>query len=124
DMPVYAWYFEKPEKGGDLNIGGQPEFNVSTDDSGRAVFRTVPADNQGKITFWALHEDYFNPERTVFDPNAGTDELKATLLPLVSVKGTVAFADGRPAAGAEISVVGSGHAFDGFQGNTRSGDDG
>jgi hypothetical protein len=124
ELPVNSWYFEKPKKGGDLNVGGTPEFSVLTDVQGRAVFHTVPADNVGRITFWARHQDYFAPERTVFDPSSGADELKATLLPLVPVKGKVTFADGRPAPDAEVTVAGSGYTFDGFRGATRSGPDG
>jgi protocatechuate 3,4-dioxygenase beta subunit len=124
DIPVYTWYLQKPKKGGDLNIGGTGDFEGRTDGQGRVVFRIVPADNVGRVTFWVRHEDYFNPERPMFDPNAGGDELHVKMLPLVPVTGIVSYADGKPAADAEIAVAGDGYTFDGFRGTTRSGADG
>ena len=121
-VTVYPWLFERPKKGGQFNTGGA--FLVTTDKAGVATFDMIPADNQGKITFWANAEGYFSPERSVFDPAGPAEDVVAVLLPLVPVRGTAKYADGRPAAGAEVSVVGTGHQFDDFRGNTKCAEDG
>ncbi|HVC96262.1 MAG TPA: M56 family metallopeptidase [Pirellulales bacterium] len=122
-LPVTPWYFEKPKKGDILNIGGE-HFRVLSDEHGGAVFRAVPIDNSTPITFWTGREEHFMPERTVFDPQSGVTELTATLLPLVPVSGRVTFADGRPAAGAEVQIDGRGHQVDSFHKSLRTGEDG
>jgi beta-lactamase regulating signal transducer with metallopeptidase domain len=123
-VPVDPWYFEKPKKGGYLNIGGVDEFSVLANGDGQSVFHTIPADNTSPITFWACSEDYFAPERAMYDPKTEEAETNITLLPLVTARGHVVFADGAPAVGATVSVAGAGYAFDGFQGKTRAGADG
>src|SRR5262249_12253787 len=123
-LPVDPWLFEKPTKGGYLNISGAKEFSVLANDEGRAVFHTVPADNTAQITFWARSEDYFAPERAVYNPQAEEAEISVTLLPLVTVRGHVILIDGAPAVGAAVSVAGAGYTFDGFQQETRARVDG
>jgi protocatechuate 3,4-dioxygenase beta subunit len=120
---VYPWYFEKAKKGGNLNIGAE-QFQMPTDENGRAVFRFVPADNVGPIVFGTISDDHVLRERVIFDPARTLGELTATLLPLVPIRGRVILADGAPAAGAEVDVSGVGYQTDSFRTSVRAGADG
>jgi hypothetical protein len=119
-LPVQPWYFSKPKKGEDLNLGSLDEFKVVTDAAGSARFLTVPADNTGKVTFLVMTKDYHSPERPVFDLEGESSQVVARLLPLVPVSGRATFANGLPAADIEVSAVGDGMTFNGFRGTTRT----
>lgn len=120
---TYAWYFQKPKKGENLNTGFHG-FQAKTDDRGWAVYRNIPVDNEGPITFWSQNDDY-SRQRANFDPGSPSDEIELTVLPKLTVRGRVTLAsNGRPAAGAEVLAVGAGYTIDNFRGSTRSGDDG
>jgi hypothetical protein len=120
---AYAWYFQKPKKGEHLNTGFHA-FQTKTDDKGRAVFRNIPIDNEGPITFWSQNEDYSH-QRANYEPGSASDEIELTVLPKLTVRGRVTLAsNGRPVAGAEVLAVGDGYTIDNFRGTTRSRDDG
>lgn len=118
---VYPWYFEKPRKGGDLNLSGMESFvRARTDDEGRATFHIVPKDNLKKVIFRVRAQGYFAPERWMFDPNSPKPIITAKLVPLVTVRGRVARPDGRPAVGIEVRAAGNGHTLETFQETTHS----
>jgi beta-lactamase regulating signal transducer with metallopeptidase domain len=122
-VAVSPWYFEKPNKGAALN-SGLDEFNAVTDARGIATIASIPADNTARITFWVRAEGYFAPQRWVWDPKSDSNNLTATLLPMVKVRGSAALPDGSPAANLEIKVSGGGHQIDEYSGSTRTGKDG
>lgn len=121
---VYPWYFERPNKGDHLNVSGIDEFHATTDADGQVVFRFIPADVVGAITFWTDLEGYHTPERPVFDPRGASSEIIARLVSLVPVHGKVTFADGRPAGDAMVVASGDGYQFDRFREATRTTADG
>ncbi len=121
---VYPWYFQRPNKGSDLNVSSDKNFQATTDAQGRAAFRFIPPDNLGKITFWTHPDGYYAPERPMFDPQSKSSDVVARVVSLVNVRGSVSFADGRPAARAEVLANGDGYQFDRFRGSTRTAADG
>lgn len=123
-VTVYPWYFERPNKGDHLNVSGLQEFHVTTDGEGQAVFRFIPADVVGAITFWTLFDGYYTPGRPVFEPIGTSAEVVARLVALVPVRGKVTFADGSPASNTQVSANGHGYQFDRFRELTQTADDG
>jgi len=121
-LTVTPWYFAKPKKGDILN--GARGFDATTDQQGRALFDAIPLDNDQPITFWCHNDDYCPAERAVYDPKTESTEIKLTLMPRVLVRGRVNFADGRPAAGAEVYASGDGYRLDPFRGSARTREDG
>ena len=103
---VNPWYVELPNKGGDFNTIWTMEV---TGQDGWAEFHTIPANNTKPITFWANKEKYFAPERTHFDPAGAANEIASQLFPQARVHGIVKLADGKPAAGAVVSIDGDGY---------------
>src|SRR6185437_14756077 len=124
DARVYPWFFEKPKKGGHLNVSGADWFQMSTDDDGRAEFRIIPEDVMGDVIFWPRRDGFVLAERVIFNPQSATNELTATLLPMTPVAGRVTFADGRPAAGAVVDVAGNGYQTDSFNESIRTDENG
>ncbi len=114
-MLVNPWYFSLAKKGEDFNTSGLDALDQTTDASGWANFRMIPSANRGKLTFWVRTEDYFVPERPMFDPAGAANDVTAVLVPLERVRGKVISSDGRPAPFASITVAGSGYAFDDFR---------
>lgn len=123
-VKVTPWYVETPQKGDHLNIGGVDEFYVATDADGRAAFPYIPADVVNQIIFWARPDDYYTPERPVFDPQGESSEITARLVSLVPVRGRVTLFGGRPAANVEVCVNGDGYEIDRFRQSTRTAADG
>jgi hypothetical protein len=121
-VKVYPWLLSKPNKGAqydDLNLSGL-DITQRTNREGVASFDFIPIDNTKRINFWARTEGYYSPERHMFDPASNASEVVAKLVPLVSVRGQVAFEDGRPAPDIDVMAVGAGHTMDGFRQSTRT----
>lgn len=121
---IYPWYFERPKKGDHFNISGVEDFHQTADAQGRAVFRMIPPDNVGAITFWTQLDGHYTPERPTFDPQNKWSEVAARLVALVPVHGKVIFADGRPAANTAVTANGDGYQFDRFREAVRTAADG
>lgn len=66
-VKVHPWYFKKPDRGDDLNIG-LSDFGRTTDAGGNATLDYLPADNTQPIAIWFRKEGYFAPERCAYDP--------------------------------------------------------
>ena len=112
---VYLWLLYKPDHERDIfNLGSAPSlFRATTDADGVAVFRGVPDWNVHPLTFWSTNEKY-SRERIQFDRQKHPDgELVVQLQRLVPASGTVVTADGRPAAGIEVTAGGAGYRIDG-----------
>ncbi|HLN30290.1 MAG TPA: sigma-70 family RNA polymerase sigma factor [Gemmataceae bacterium] len=123
-VSVYPWYVERPRKGGHFNLSGIDEFRATTDEAGTATFRIIPTDNVGRVSFWAKTDNYFLPDQPSFDPKAQSNEVAIALEPLQLVRGKATFADGRPAAGAEVQVAGCGLQLRDFRGTAQCDRDG
>lgn len=123
-VTVYPWYFERPNKGDHLNVSGVDDFQRTTDAQGQVVFRWIPTDAVGRITFWTHPDGYYAPERPVFDPKSESSEVIARLVALVPVRGKVTFADGSPAANATVIANGDGYQFDRFRESALTPEDG
>jgi thiol-disulfide isomerase/thioredoxin len=123
-IPVYPWYFQKPDKPDDFNVSGLAEVKIKTDARGVAAFDFIPAVNEGKITFWAHTPKHWAPERPMYDPESGQTDITVPMVRMVRVWGQVRFADGRPAPGTEVEAAGAGYQFDRFRGSTRTDADG
>jgi Thioredoxin-like len=119
-LDVYPWLLNRPRKGDRLNLSGMPEFSATTDANGVATFDVIPTDNSRTVTFWVQAPGYFAPEQANYKPESGDTELVVRLLPLVTVSGSVKFADGRPAAGVEVWAAGAGYTRDRFRGQTTT----
>ncbi|MCO6048134.1 hypothetical protein NG895_29925 [Aeoliella sp. ICT_H6.2] len=121
---VYPWLYLKPDKGADLNLSGMPEFQYTTDDSGRCTFE-VPADLSRVTTIWARMEGYSATERANYDPKSLEPIVQATLVQMVSLSGKVALPEGVQGSDITINIAGDGHGFDNFrQQSVAANDDG
>jgi hypothetical protein len=118
---VHPFYIECPKKGGIFQIG---RFGQATDETGRAVFRIIPASNTSIISFRAKLANYDVRQRWEFDPAQPGNEVQGTLVRLIPLRGTVTDSQGQPAAGATVSVAGAGYQTEGFYGSVISQADG
>lgn len=130
DMPIvgtelFLWLLHKPGEPDSFNLGYTPtEFRALTNDAGVAEFRGVPSWNVHPLTFWPTNDLYVR-ERIAFALQEHSDgQLTAKLQRLTPLAGHVSFADGRPAAGIKVQVVGNGYKFDGFHETVTTNDDG
>ncbi len=122
DATVTPWYVRLPKKGEMANLGSL--WLKTTDDKGVAAYDSIPTEHERRLNIWLHKAGFVARERILFDPKSSEDELVATLLPLVSVRGRVVLPDGSPAAGITIRACGRGHEIDGFRGTTTTGEDG
>ncbi|WP_165234934.1 carboxypeptidase regulatory-like domain-containing protein [Aquisphaera insulae] len=117
------WYFTKPDHEAEIN--GLTDVFRTTDADGVAVFDWLPAKVHGRLNISVHSMDFFTPDHFVPVPeDAAGDTITATFLPFERLSGRVTTADGRPAAGAIVRLKGQGSGLNGFQGETRTGDDG
>ena len=128
-MWLYPWLFDKQTTYSKhwmtLNIAGVAAFHAKTDVDGVAVFDWLPAWNAQGITFWPKRSDSrYVHERITFDSKSGKDELTVQLVHTVPLRGRLQFADGRPAAGIQVSADGAGYNTDGFHESTKTNADG
>lgn len=112
-VKVHPWYFKKPDRGDDLNIG-LSDFGRTTDAGGNATLDYLPADNTQPIAIWFRKEGYFAPERCAYDPARSPATLTATLLPLVPLSGRVVDANGHAVGPATVRIGGAGYQLDHF----------
>lgn len=124
DIQIHPWLFLKPERGRMLNISGVERFFANTDETGEAVFDTIPIDNQRKLILNAYAPEYYSLQRAEIDAGPGPAEATITLLPLVTVTGSVLHADGSPAKDVPVLASGAGYGMNRFRGKTRTGADG
>jgi hypothetical protein len=115
---VAPWYIQRPRKGREFNVQALETFTKTTDAAGRATFHIIPADHKGKTPFSISKPDYAMSDRPSFDPNSTSDEIRVVLLQKEPVRGNVSFPDGRPAAGATVTVAGEGFGSESYDGET------
>jgi thioredoxin family protein len=119
---VAPWLFRLPKRGKDANLGSL--WRKTTNEEGVAIYASIPAETERKITIWVRKEGFVARGRSYFDPKVPESEVVATLLPLVPVSGRVVLSDGSPAAGIDVRVCGQGYGSDGFRDSTVSAEDG
>ena len=99
NVPFYPWTIFKPGKIDYANIGGSRIVYASTDKNGRATFDWLPSRFDQGISFSTPPEEYSCPERPVENSELASTEIPVKLLRNTPIRGTVRFADGRPAPG-------------------------
>lgn len=109
---VYPWLLNPPNQVDTLNLSFfSRSLTVTTDDQGIATFRWIPSWQSKSITFWNSGGAEFTHRRIVVSPRAkaGSDGVHGTLKVqrLVSLSGRAVTRDGQPAAGVEVSIMGS-----------------
>ncbi|WP_417735024.1 thioredoxin domain-containing protein [Rosistilla oblonga] len=106
---LYPWLLRKQESAAELNLSFFADvIGQTTDASGAASFAWMPQWQTAPITLWSRAEG-FAQTRAVYDPAEGDGELKVTLDRLVSVRGKVLDASGKPAPGITIDASGQGY---------------
>ncbi|QDU36239.1 Nickel uptake substrate-specific transmembrane region [Maioricimonas rarisocia] len=114
-VPIYPWILRRGTNSASINLSYVAgEVTQPTDAAGNATFEWLPAWQERPVTFWP-HIDGYVRRRGSYDPNGGGGELTIRLQRLVPMRGRVVHANGEPAAGAIISVVGRGYDVDGLR---------
>ena len=101
------WTIFKPGKVDYANIGGSPIVNASTDKNGLATFDWLPTRFDQGISFLTIDKGYSCPERPHETSELDSNQIQAKLLRDTPVRGTVRFADGRPAPGILLVAEGT-----------------
>ena len=112
ETPLSLWTVYKPGDRRGFNASITPNlFRTTTDADGVAVFR-VPEGNETPLTFWPAN-DHFSHQRIQFDPKKHPDgNLTVKLNRRVTAQGQVLMADGKAAAGIQITANGAGYTLD------------
>ncbi len=117
---TYVWLLRKKSGEEQLNLSYFADaFMATSDTSGRVTFDWFPIWQEEITTIWPS-ADGFVHARGNYDPASKTGELAIQLDRLIPIRGTVRFADGKPAANITISASGAGYTFDGFRGNGKT----
>src|SRR5262245_27102768 len=91
-----------------LSLREMDELRVVTDASGLAAFKTIPKSRSRRLQFDAELNGNAAIQRLSYDPAAAPKEITARFAPLVTVRGKVTTADGKPLGRAEIVAAGAG----------------
>ncbi|HTI49938.1 MAG TPA: thioredoxin family protein [Planctomycetaceae bacterium] len=108
-VDVFPRSLQRPRKGKPFNNPGVRGLMAVTDDNGTALLDTVPSDNVGTVSVAADAANYRMRQRLPFAAPDKNAEGTIVLVPLVTVRGHVARADGRPAAAAVVHASGVGY---------------
>jgi RNA polymerase sigma factor (sigma-70 family) len=124
-VKVGAWYIQKPDHEGDINLSGMWGFWPTTGKDGTVVLDWLPTRFVQGIPILASSEDFYAIDHaTSLEAKKPTKELTINLLPMERLSGRVTHADGRPAAGIRVSLEGQGESHHRFRNWTRTGADG
>ncbi len=104
------WYFQKPGKHADANIGAGEIVKAVTDERGIATFDWLPA-TTASVVFFPRSEGYYAPLRATLKKEAADTTLTARLLRDETIRGRVIGSDGKPAAGILVLAQGCGPEF-------------
>ncbi|MBN70355.1 MAG: hypothetical protein CME32_13865 [Gimesia sp.] len=126
-IKVYPWLLNKPGEPRELNLGslfyGNHLLEQTTDAEGITVFKWIPHWQKQQLVIWPHTEDY-NNVRGTYHPATGQGLLVMKLARLVPISGQVRQADGTPASGIKVTVVGDGYQIDSFHKTVTTDDDG
>ena len=121
EMGAYVWLLRKEGVVEELNLSYfMRSFNEQVNENGDIVFKWFPSWQKGGTTVWpsAVRKaaQGFVHARGSYDPVKDNGSLKMVLERLVPIRGTVTFADGKPAVGLTVGASGAGYGWEGFRG--------
>lgn len=114
---VGPWTVGKPDDESDVNLSGARSLFAETDAEGVAVLDWLPEKTRRAISILSHSEDYYAPDRPAqVDDKKSESELTISLLPQELLSGRVVHADGKPAIGMNVFLIGQGANWSNFQG--------
>lgn len=108
-----VWLVKKPGRDDQLNLSLLPAMDQRSDEHGLVTFAWFPAWQTTVTTVWSGAEGFVE-RRTEYEPGRDAHTLAVQLERFVTLRGSVRFADGRPAAGINVVAHGAGHSMDDF----------
>jgi beta-lactamase regulating signal transducer with metallopeptidase domain len=108
-----VWLLEKPGRQDQLNLSLLPAMDQRSDEHGLVPFAWFPAWQTTVTTVWSGAKGFVEG-RTEYEPGRDAQTLAVQLERFVTLRGSVRFADGRPAAGINVVAHGAGHSMDSF----------
>jgi hypothetical protein len=122
---IYPWLIRKPNQEASLSLNRKMVPETVTDQQGRVQIDYLPERFESSISFGIVSKDYYNPQQTLsITAKAPDEEVTLQVLPNETLTGRVTLPDGKPAAGAEVSVLGTGINTSGFAGTATADADG
>ena len=108
-----VWLVKKPGRDDQLNLSLLPAMHQRSDEHGLVTFAWFPAWQTTVTTVWSGAEGFVE-RRTEYEPGRDAHTLAVQLERFVTLRGSVRFADGRPAAGITVVAHGAGYSMDDF----------